>query len=177
MNERALEINKDVLIYDKHLRKESSKWEKVLARFSGKEFEKMHQEFVTRSGGTVNKKEIAKNIAKNIDTKNKGVEKKISSHEKTNIFIEKGMTLKEIAKERGMTLGTIISHLEKLKELNGKIDLKKFKPKAKDLKKIKQAFAKTDDAKLAPVHQVLKGEYSYEEIRLARLFISDVERE
>jgi len=171
MNEQALEINKEVLLHDKHLRKESSKWEKVLARFSGKEFEKMHQEFVTRSGGIVNKKEIAKNIARNADTKKNGVEKKVSTYEKTRVFIKEGKTLKEIAKERGMTLGTIISHLEKLKKLNEKIDLKKFKPKAKDLKKIKQAFIKTDDTKLAPVHNALKGEYSYEELRLARLFL------
>ncbi|NQV92903.1 AAA family ATPase [Candidatus Kaiserbacteria bacterium] len=171
MNEQALEVNKDVLSHDVRLRKESAQWEKVLARFSRKEFEKMHQEFVARSGGIVDKKEIAKNIARNSDKENKGVEKKVSTYEKTRVLVGKGQTLTEIAKERGMTLGTIISHLEKLKALNSDIDLKKFKPKAKDLKKIKLAFTESDDTKLAPVHYSLNGEYSYEEIRLARLFL------
>ncbi|MFC1732711.1 helix-turn-helix domain-containing protein [candidate division KSB1 bacterium] len=171
MNTKALEVNKEVLSYDARLRKESVKWEKVLTRFSRKEFEGMHNEFVTRSGGVVDKKEIAKNIARNADTKKKGVEKKIATHEKTLLCLDRGCSLEEIAKERGMTLGTIISHLEKLKKLNNKIDLKCFKPKEKDLKKIKQAFSKSGDTKLAPVHSALKGEYSYEELRLARLFI------
>lgn len=171
INEQALEVHKDVLSHDVRLRKESAQWEKVLARFSRKEFEKMHQEFVARSGGIIDKKEIAKNIARNTDKENKGVEKKVSTYEKTCDLVEKGKTLTEIAKERGMTLGTIISHLEKLKALNSDINLKKFKPKARDFKKIKQAFVESDDIKLAPVYHALNGEYSYEELRLARLFL------
>lgn len=171
LNAQALEVNKSVLSHDTHLRKESAKWEKVLKRFTLKEFSAMHYEFVVRSGGIANKKEIAKNVARNADKKHAGIEKKVSTHEKTGAFVEKGLSLKEIAKERGMTLGTIISHLEKLEKFNNDIDLKKFKPKAKDFKKIKQAFDKSGDTKLAAVHSALKGEYSYEELRLARLFV------
>ncbi len=171
MNTKALEVNKDVLSYDVHLRKESIKWEKVLARFSRKDFEEMHKEFIIRSGGVVDKKEIAKNIAQNAGKKQKGVEKKIPTHEKTGAFVQEGLSIEEIAKKRGMTLGTIISHLEKLKKYNNNISLKKFKPKTKDLKKITQAFTSSGDTKLSPVHNALKGEYSYEELRLARLFL------
>ena len=39
------------------------------------------------------------------------------------------------------------------------------------LKKIKQAFIDTGDTKLAPVRSLLDKKYSYEELRLARLFL------
>ena len=81
------------------------------------------------------------------------------------------MILKDIAKERGMTLGTIISHLEKLKEGKYDVDLKPYAPKPTDLKAIKAAFKSLKDTKLSPVHRKLKGKYGYEDIRLARLFI------
>ncbi|MBL7045705.1 MAG: helix-turn-helix domain-containing protein [Parcubacteria group bacterium] len=171
MNEQAFAVDEEILLYDMRLKKESLKWEKVLSRFSRSEFEKMHDEFVLRMGGTVDKKEIDKNVARNKEAKNKGVEKKIATHEITRACLNRGASLKEAAKERGMTLGTIIAHLEKLQKFDKDFDLKRFKPKAKDLKKIKEAFAKVGDTKLAPVHRALKGAYSYEDLRLARLFI------
>lgn len=171
LNSVALEVNKEVLSYDAHLHKESIKWDKVFSRFSKKDIVKMHKEFIASSGGTMDKKEIAKNIARNKDKQDDGVKDIIPTHEKTWTLVGDGSSLEDIAKERGLTLSTIISHLEKVKKLNKNADLKSFKPKAKDLKKIKQAFANTDDIKLAPVHHMLKGEYSYEELRLARLFI------
>ncbi|MEX0652386.1 MAG: helix-turn-helix domain-containing protein [Candidatus Paceibacterota bacterium] len=172
LNAQALEINKEVLTYDMFLRKESKKWEQVLSRFSKKEFEEMHHVFVKSSGGTVDKTEIAKNIARSKDVEARGPEKKVSTYEKTLICLGKGMMLEEIATERGMTLGTIISHLEKLKELHRDVDVKRFKPNTKDLQKIRKAFKDSEDTKLAPVHGILKGEYSYEELRLARLFLA-----
>ena len=70
-----------------------------------------------------------------------------------------------------MTVGTIISHLEKLKEKPYNTDLSKFKPKAPDLKKMKEAFKGAKEMKLAPAHRKLKGKYTYEDIRIARLFV------
>ena len=69
-----------------------------------------------------------------------------------------------------MTVTTIVSHLEKLQKLGSAIDLSRFKPKVIDLKKIQKAFVATKGEKLAPVHRKLKGAYTYEELRVARLF-------
>jgi len=167
INEMAFAVHQDVADLDKHLLSESEKWEKVIARFNEKDVGKMHTEFIEKCGGTVDKKEIEKNKHKQADS----VAEKIPTYEKTRKLIDKGMSLEEIAKERGMTLGTIISHLEKLKELDGKINLKKFKPKPADFKKIKDAFKKSGDTKLTPVYKKLGGYYSYEDLRLARLFL------
>ena len=65
----------------------------------------------------------------------------IPTHEKTRELINEGLTLSEIATKRGMTEGTIIAHLEKLKELKAEVNLKPFKPKAKDLKKNKRSVS------------------------------------
>ena len=86
-------------------------------------------------------------------------------------LVNLGLSLAEIASGREMTIGTIISHLEKLKELGVEMNFEKFKPNESDLRKIKEAFAATGDTKLSPVHRLLCGEYSYDDIRLARLFL------
>ena len=138
-----------------------------IKKFTLEDFKNMHEDFVLQSGGTIDEDEIEKN--RNKETQK--IEKKIPTHEKTLKLVEEGMSVKEIAKEREMTVGTIISHLEKLKEAPYNIDLSKFKPKAVDLKKIKEAFKGTKEKKLAPAHRKLKGKYSYEELRLARLFV------
>ena len=83
----------------------------------------------------------------------------------------KGKNLKEIAKAREMTVVTIITHLEKLKEKPYALTLSQFKPKATDMKKVREAFKGSKDMKLAPAYRKLKGKYNYEELRIARLFM------
>jgi len=167
LNSMALVVDPYVIELNQWLTKESSKWSKVIQRFEHKDFKKMHEDFINRSGGTNNVREIAKNKASIPE----GIALKVPSHEKTLALLKNGGDLKDIAKERGMTFVTIISHLEKLKEGSYEIDLKPYAPKSTDLKVIKTAFESLKDTKLAPVHKKLKGKYSYEELRLARLFI------
>ena len=168
INDTAFAVHPHVAFLDKHLLSESAKWEQVLKRFSDEELQVMHKEFVVKCGGTLDIREIAKNKEKESALP----ENRIPTHEKTRELINEGLTLSEIATKRGMTEGTIIAHLEKLKELKAEVNLKPFKPKAKDLKKIKEAFQATGDTKLTPVHKKLGGEYSFEDIRLARLFLA-----
>jgi len=166
LNDMALAVNRDVLHLDQRLRAESCKWEKVIVRFGREEMEQMHCTFIEKCGGTNDEKEIIKN-------KERGAEeltKKVPTVEQTRALVEQGLSLEEIAKGRGMTVTTIVSHLEKLQKLGSAIDLSRFKPKVIDLKKIQKAFVATKGEKLAPVHRKLKGAYTYEELRVARLF-------
>ena len=121
---------------------ESAKWEKVLERFSDKEMNEMHLSFLKKVGGTTDEKEIAKNVIKNKE-KSIASEERVSTYEKTLALIAKKLSLIEIAQKRGMTLGTIISHLEKLKEKNQSLDLSPYKPKEKDFKAMSDAFKKS----------------------------------
>ncbi len=169
INEMSFTVHPHALEIDKYLLSESSKWEKVLQRFSDEALSKMHSEFIERSGGTIDKKEIEKNAKK--DKEKIESKERVPTHEKTLALIKEGFSLNEISAKRGMTKGTIISHLEKLKKLRADFDLDHFKPTEKDLKNMKEAFEKTDDTKLSPAHKELGGSYSYDDLRLARLFL------
>lgn len=173
MNDMALAVHPDVAVLDKKLLADSFKWERALKQFSEKDLEAMHEKFIRACGGTIDKKEIAKNAKNQKKQKEeKGTFKnRVSTYEKTRECVDAGLSLSAIAKKRGMTLGTIISHLEKIKTLFPDCDLVRFKPDARDFKKIKEAFVAVEDTKLAPVHHKLKGEYSYEDLRIARLFL------
>ena len=177
-NDTALAMHPRAMEIDARLLTESAKWEKVLERFSDKEMNEMHLSFLKKVGGTTDEKEIAKNVIKNKE-KSIASEERVSTYEKTLALIAKKLSLIEIAQKRGMTLGTIISHLEKLKEKNQSLDLSPYKPKEKDFKAMSDAFKKStrpdqsvgEETKISPVHRLLDGRYSYEELRLARLFL------
>jgi hypothetical protein len=167
MNKIAFDVDPHVSELDRRLLRDSSKWVQVIKKFSPSDFKKMHDDFIVKSGGTTDKKKIEKN--KNVVAQ--GLEKKIPSHEKTLECTTTMKSVEDIATSRGMTVGTILSHLEKLKEPPHNANLSKFKPRAVDLKIIKAGFKQAKDTKLATVHKKLKGKYSYEELRLARLFL------
>jgi len=167
MNEIALSVNSDVLKLDGILRKDSDRWETAIGRFSKKEVQKMHEEFILKAGGTLDKKEIAKNKAKEAES----MAEKKSTYEQTRELLAEGKDLEAVAEVRGVTLGTVISHLEKLKKDGAELAYDRFKPKANDLKKIRKAFEDLDGDKLTPVFKRLDGEYTFEELRLARIFI------
>lgn len=169
-NDMALEMHPRATEIDARLLAESAKWEKVLERFSDKEMNEMHSAFLKKIGGIADEKEIAKNVAKSKD-KSSALEERVSTYEKTLALIAEKLSLADIAGKRGMTLGTIISHLEKLKAKNPKLDLNPYKPKEKDFKAMSEAFKKSGETKISPVHRILDGRYSYEELRLARLFL------
>ncbi|MBU6431643.1 helix-turn-helix domain-containing protein, partial [Patescibacteria group bacterium] len=79
--------------------------------------------------------------------------------------------LAEIAEARGVKEETIISHLEKLKAKDPTLDLSAYKPKEEIFKIVSNAFKNSKDTKLSPVFHALGGKYSYEELRLVRLFL------
>ncbi|MCK5591322.1 MAG: helix-turn-helix domain-containing protein, partial [Candidatus Pacebacteria bacterium] len=152
--EKAGEVNKEVLEFDQGFKKEAksvSEWLKSL----GKSVIKENQE----------------KFFKNIKPTEKEKELKLSTYEQTKKLVAKKMPLAEMAKERGLTTGAILTHLEKLKVTDLDLDMSYLKPEKKRLTVIKKIFAKTDDTKLAPVRAKLGRSYSYEEIRLGRLFL------
>ncbi|MBU1130948.1 DNA helicase RecQ [Patescibacteria group bacterium] len=91
-------------------------------------------------------------------------------YEKTKKMILEKFSLSEIAKEQGLVEGTIINHLDRLLESGEDIDILYLKPGQKDFEKIKDGFMNRGDEKLKPVYEYLKEEYSYDTLKLARLF-------
>lgn len=167
MNEITFAVHQDAISHDARLLKESLRWEEMISGFGEDEIKRAHKKFIEKSGGTTDEEEIRK-------SKKRGrvvVGDKKPTHEKTRELMGEGLTIKEIAKKRGLTSNTIISHFEKLKEMSGDIDLSAFKPEENDFRKMKEAFTAVENGKLSSVYRKLQGRYSYEKLRLTRLFL------
>lgn len=101
---------------------------------------------------------------------------KRTTYDETMALIESDTPLAEIAKVRGITMGTVADHVAKLTAA-GRLSVKKaieLAPRklVTNLPKIHAVFEKVGSDKLAPAHARLKGAYTYDELKLARaLFI------
>ena len=94
-----------------------------------------------------------------------------STLSETKKLILQKISINEIAKKRGLSIGTILSHLEKISTADPLLDITHLKLQSERFGKIRDAFNKTGDILLAPVHEILGEDYSYEELRLARIFL------
>lgn len=123
------------------------------------EREEMERRFVLASGGSLTK--VTRTQATTAS----------NTYEETRALLAAGLSLEETAKERGLTLGTILTHAESLTSgglLTSK-ELEAIVPKRilSDLPAIQKALG----AKklLTPAFKKLKGEYTFDELRMARL--------
>ncbi|MDA1335031.1 MAG: AAA family ATPase [bacterium] len=163
INDMAFAVHPDVLKLDREFIKKSDYWVKRIEGIDKDEMRTMQDSFIIRSGGTLEKREIEEN--------QRTKDSKVSTHEVTRSLLERELSLKEIAKERGLTTGTILSHIEKLRKKKTELDITYLEPDGDALEEIKVAFTDSGDTKLAPVARLLKNKYTYEELRLARLFL------
>lgn len=104
--------------------------------------------------------------------KERAVKRTGSTYDETRHLVAQKLPLAAIAEQRGVTVTTIITHLEKLAGEGVNMDIEYLKPAAEKLARIKAAFQKsTGGATLKPVHKILGGKLSYAELRLARIFL------
>lgn len=174
LNEMALKVNERILSHDKFFKAESDSLSRYLKKIPDDEKMAMHKETLFKrfngyeyGGMSVEKvKEVKKERAEK--------EKKTATHLVTLDFIKENIPLKDIASQRGYTIGTIVGHIEKLKGLkiidNAQIDyIKTFLP-ANDFKEIFKELKNSDDGALKPVYEKFDGKYSYDDIRIVRIF-------
>ena len=88
--------------------------------------------------------------------------------EETRELVKQGLSLKEIASRRNLVPGTIIQHLEKLGD---DLDISHMRPADDILIPVKTAFQQLGYGALGPVFVSLGERYSYEDLRLVRLFL------
>lgn len=122
-----------------------------------------------QSNGLVEKEVLGNRGNRNNEIRN--VKRKNSTYAETKRFVQQKSTLDEIAEQRGVTKSTIINHLEKLQAAGEELDIDYLKPEGKDVEIIKHAFMKHEGVGLRPVFDELKEEYSFEELKLVRLFL------
>ncbi|MEK7511074.1 MAG: AAA family ATPase [Patescibacteria group bacterium] len=165
-HENALAIHPNVAAKDQQFRTLSEQAALAFGTLAESgELETMHNNFIKASGGSL---EVREGIAT--------LEKK-TTYDATYDLIKEGKTLMDIKALRGLTIGTLADHLEKLKEA-GRItidEIRELMPKKilEALPAISEAFEKVGLDKLAPVHTKLKGKYTYDDLKLARLICGE----
>jgi hypothetical protein len=158
-NDISLLVNQEALYIDGRLRENSRK---------------NQNEFLDLSAFDVSEKK------KDFENKWKGrvKENKKSTFEKTKDMLEMGLSANHIAVSRKLGLGTILTHIEKLKEKHPDLDIKHIRDTVpiSRFKKIASAFAKAGTSEggkrpLSPVKDILGSGFSFEELRVVRLFL------
>ena len=87
----------------------------------------------------------------------------------TKRLLQEGLTVAEMSERRGLAWNTIAGHLERLVMAGETIDIDHLVPPPDRVAKIRSAFLRAESSLLAPVRELLGEDYSYQELRLARL--------
>lgn len=167
----SLLVDPRILELDLDLKNESFQNELMFKKLKAEEQEKLEVEFINRMGGTI--KQIPgkkKKVGKVIDTK-------IPTVLVTKELLEQGKNIKEIAKERNLTQGTITHHIEQIIKEFPETIITHIRPSQKNIDIVKKANKKLkgeEEGKLNPIKLILEKEgydLSFEDIRIAKLFI------
>jgi len=161
-NEQAAMVHPEVAKLDADLIETSAAAAIAFARLrEEKELDAMHARFITASGGSMEILEPGEVIAK------------VSTYDATLALAKEKKTVYEIASERGLTLGTIADHLEKLVKSDrlraGEVAPILPEKVTENLEAIHAVFKKTGPERLAPAYGKLKAAYTFDELKLARI--------
>lgn len=94
-----------------------------------------------------------------------------STYQETKRLVLKKTSLEKMASLRGVSPGRIISHIEKLLNAGEKLDIDYLRPAPERFDKIKAAFQESGGTVLGPVREILGGQFSIVELKIARLFL------
>ena len=163
-NRMALSVHDEVRRMDIELRGLSDMIFKQIKKLKQKDFEKQHERFLKTIGASKVKVKDSKG-------------QKLSTYQMTVELLKEEKSLEEIVKDRGLKSATILSHLEKLLE-DGSItkeDILYLKPGDDEfdmiIEEVRQEAEKLEEIKLTPIFNALNGQYSFDQIRFALLFI------
>ncbi len=173
LSANALQVDPKIVRRDAGFKSESEAAEETFVALDPQDLATMHQQFVTALGGKVpqvGEVKVKKTSFERIQ--------KESTYALTRQFILEGKKIATIAKEREMTVGTIISHVEKLAEEKQITagDIKQIFEYDVDvdeaLKNIGDAINQHGHEKLKPLYEATGEQYDYEIIRLVRAIIT-----
>lgn len=182
-NEMALMVDARTLRIEEPIKKASQKAAAEINTYSEEELEKRHLNYIKSLGGLTSFVQIEEEKKRLKAGKTAKMSKDTPTHLKTKVLLEHCDTVKEIAKARGVTEGTIINHLVTLKQEDETIDLSKFRPNEAFMKPITTVITKLQNRnlqedfstdgrlRLKPIFEALGGEVSYDDIRTAVLFM------
>ncbi|MFA6278668.1 MAG: helix-turn-helix domain-containing protein [Candidatus Paceibacterota bacterium] len=171
LNQRALEVHPEILKKDRDFRAASDAARDAFSEMPEAEKITMQKKFVKAMGGAFIDPSIKSQIPNPkqiINSKNKiGLPGRLAE---TLQAARDAKSLKQVAKDRGLTVSTIVKHLEELSEI-GKLvrgDFAHLVP-IDIVDEVHEALAENKDGRLSPIFHALGGRHSFEVIRLVRL--------
>jgi len=102
---------------------------------------------------------------------------KVSTIDETKRMIAEGKTLKEIARLRALTYGTIMTHAEKIKSIDPMFDISALKKEITQkklltiIRTLRSVGMEGGEYRLTPAKEILGNDYSFDDIRLGRLLM------
>lgn len=191
LNELALKVHPKILEYDKVLKECSDKVVEYLQTLSEEERSKVQKEILIKrfdgrfsfdaneyEGGegaeNKNKSKSKRERTENRKSRKKKQKDSTPTHLVTAQMLKETPSIELVAEKRGVTVDTIINHLEKLHGLkqfdDAYIACLKDRLPPKDVEIILTEFKNSEDGRLKPIYEKFEGTYSYADLRLARLF-------
>ncbi len=169
INERALMVHPEVLERDRAFRDASEAAAHTFGDMPKSEIEEMQKNFVKAMGGAM-VTGVSGQVSgvRKSNTKTKAMPGRLAE---TLSAVREAKSLKAAADARALTTATVVKHLEELVAAGTAttLDFRHLLPSEDALREIAEAFTLYGDERLAPVFSALRGEHSYETIRLARL--------
>ncbi len=164
-NNQALRVHPSALAVDESFRAQSEDAIRELATASPAEIKSACDDFIIRSCGKLENSVVAPPQFRAM----------ISTLDATLALIKEGKTIEDVARARGMTEGTIVSHVEDL-VLKNRLSRAELMPLINTalvsaLPVIHAVFREATNHKLKPVFEKFGGKYSYNDLRLARLML------
>lgn len=165
INEQALAVDPNVLALDETLQIQSDDNDELFGKLTDAEQKQLEEDFITRCGGSIEPISPEEREEK---------EKKIPTIIETKLLLDEKLSLEDIATKRKLTLGTIVSHIEDLREKGHDVSVAHIVVDPDVLELVKKHF-QTSEGKLTPLKRALEREgcdVPFEMIRIARLFIN-----
>lgn len=172
-NEAALQVDELAYKADRRFQQLSSEAQAII---DPARLEREARNFISKCGGLTTDREIQKH--KQRKKEKKGPKK--STYEITKEYIDRGMQLSEIAEERGMTLGTIMGHLIRIKETFPETNLEPFRPDEATMNSVEIAYRALmmrnevkEDGSVSQkaMFEQMNGKIDYNTIKLALTYI------
>ena len=167
LNERALEVHPAVFAKDADFRSGSEIAQETFAAMERAELANMHADFIRVCGGKPGAEQV-----------HRPPKKTGSTYEVTRRMVINRYSLEDMARERNLTAGTIMAHLEKLvaeKKIDPAQDLAHIERDPERFEKMKAALEAVREKEpampLARARALLGEGYDYDELRLARLLM------
>lgn len=176
LNDRALMVHPEIAQKDREFRAASRAAAATFTDMPRNELEDMQKRFVKALGGAWVNEEQGAGAGSRHEARGGSAAAGFmpSRLAETLSAVRDARTLASAAHARGLAVSTVVHHLEELSALGALAteDFAHLLPDASAFAEIRAALAGVKDEKLSPVFHALRGRYSFETIRLARLTVS-----